>query len=54
MKCKLELFGNIARMDNNRMFKSVVMGKMDITGKEDLIGSGLAISKSGVRKTYIS
>jgi len=26
---------------------------MEITGKEDHIGNGLMISKSGVRKTYI-
>jgi len=29
MKSKLELFGHIARMDNSRKIKSVVMGVMD-------------------------
>jgi len=29
MKRKLELFGHVARMDNSRKIKSVVMGMMD-------------------------
>jgi len=29
MKRKLELYGHIAKMDNSRKIKSVVMGKMD-------------------------
>jgi len=51
MKRKLELFGHIARMDNSRKITSLVMGMMDGDNRK---GSGLTISKSGVRRIYIS